>query len=367
MSHQAFFVASTGQHVGKTTTCLGLVSGMKKRFKDVGFLKPLGQETLLSQEGVLVDKDVILFKDYFGLQDPYEMMSPVVFSKGFTKDFLNGEISLSDLKELVNTCYHHLCEHNQALIVEGTGHVGVGSIAYLNNAEVASLLNIPMVLIASGGIGSCFDSLALNKGLCDLHGAKIAGVILNKVVEEKKEMIVDYMQKSLKRWDLPLLGVIPYDAFLSNPTFSDYATLFKQEILSGDSYKLRHFKHRRLIATSVEVYETLIVPSQLIITPASREDIILATLAKQQDLGFDLEGGMILTGMIPPKPFIIEKLKKAGFPTFYTPTNTFNTMIMISSYTSKLRKEDLPRVHEAIKVVEAHVDFDLLLNRVSKC
>ena len=43
LSKKAFFVAATGQHVGKTTTCLGLVSGLLKTHKNVGFIKPIGQ------------------------------------------------------------------------------------------------------------------------------------------------------------------------------------------------------------------------------------------------------------------------------------------------------------------------------------
>lgn len=366
MSKIAFFVASTGQHVGKTTTCLGLMSGLKKRFENVGFLKPLGQETVESGSGVLVDKDVILFKDYFGLNDPYEMMSPIVFSKGFTKDFLDDLVPQKTLEESLDVCFEHLKEHNECLVVEGTGHVGVGSIANLSNAQVAAKLKIPMVLIVSGGIGSCFDSLCLNKALCDLEKVKIAGIILNKVTSEKKEMVITYMQKALRRYDLPILGTIPYDAFLTNPTFSDYAHLFKAEIFSGYEERLRHFKHTRLIATSTEVYKTLIAPSQLVITPASREDIITATMSAQKHLGKDLEGGLILTGNLPPKPFLVEELKKAHIPAFYTPTNTYNSMKMITSYTAKLRKEDLPRVKEAIDIVESHVDFDLLLKRVSQ-
>ena len=34
------FVAATRQHVGKTTVSLALVSGLKKRFDKVGFIKP---------------------------------------------------------------------------------------------------------------------------------------------------------------------------------------------------------------------------------------------------------------------------------------------------------------------------------------
>jgi hypothetical protein len=33
---------------------------------------------------------------------------------------------------------------------------------------------------------------------------------------------------------------------------------------------------------------------------------------------------------------------------------------MINSYTTKIRSEDEPKIAEAIKVVESHIDFDLL-------
>ena len=366
---KAFFVASTGQHVGKTTTCLGLVSGLKKRFESVGFVKPIGQEHVETENGVSVDKDVLLFKDHFLLKDPYEMMSPVIFPKGFTRDYLDSKIPNASLVECIEYCYEYMKESNESIVVEGTGHVGVGTIAELDNAKVASLLGIKMVIIASGGLGSSFDAIALNKALCDKYNVPIAGIILNRVLPSKREMIIEYMTKALKRWDIPLLGCIPYDAFLANPTISDYANLFRAKFISGESFKYRHFKAVKLIATSLDVYQGLIQSSQLIITPATREDIILSTISSHWDLKIknphsDLEAGMILTGSQPPSEHILEELKKSNIPSFYTPTNTFESMKLISSYTAKLKNEDSPRVEEAIDLVEKHIDFDALLKAV---
>lgn len=366
---KAFFVASTGQHVGKTTTCLGLLSGLKKRFKDVGFIKPIGQEHVETENGISVDKDVLLFKDHFQLKDPYEMMSPVIFPRGFTRDYLDSKIPNESLVECIEYCYEHMISENDSIVIEGTGHVGVGTIAELDNAKVASLLGVKMVIIASGGLGSSFDAIALNKALCDVYQVPIAGIILNRVLPKKRDMIIEYMSKALKRWDIPLLGCIPYDAFLSNPTISDYASLFKTELISGEEFKYRHFEHIRLIATSLDVYMGLIAPSQLIITPASREDIILATLSKHWDVKIenphsDLKAGMILTGSQPPSKSLIEELKKSNVPCFYTPKNTYESMMHITSYTAKLRNEDSLRVEEAIDLVERHIDFDALLSAV---
>ena len=160
MGKVALFVAATGQNVGKTTTCLGLVSGLKKRFESVGFMKPVGQEHIETETGVHVDKDVVLFKSHFELKDSYEEMSPVLFPRGFTRDYLDGKVDHKDLVEKIGASYAAIAKRNEAFVVEGTGHTGVGSIVDLNNAQFAALLKCPVVLVASGGRGSAFDDLA---------------------------------------------------------------------------------------------------------------------------------------------------------------------------------------------------------------
>ena len=75
MKKQAIFMAATGQHVGKTTICLGLVHGLKKRLKNVGFIKPVGQRGVKIEDSLHVDKDVALFKRHFKLSHSFIDMS----------------------------------------------------------------------------------------------------------------------------------------------------------------------------------------------------------------------------------------------------------------------------------------------------
>lgn len=365
MSKKAFFVAATGQNIGKTTTCLGLVAGLKKRHGKVGFLKPVGQEYVETETGVSVDKDVLLFKSYFELEDSYEIMSPVLFPRGFTRDYLDGKVDHRELVARIEHSYRVVTERSPITVIEGTGHTAVGSIVDLNNAQVAALLKCPVILVASGGLGSSFDELALNWVQCEKYGVKVAGVILNRVLEEKREMIIEYMTKALNRWGTPLIGCIPYDAFLSMPTMSDFEQLFQTSLVTGEAFRLRHFQHIRLAATSVEIYRTLIVPNQLIITPADREDIILATLTRYWDLKIshpddDLETGLILTGKRPPKESIVSQIAKAKIPMLYVPVSSFVAMKMINTHTTKIKKEDVEKIEEAVKIVEENINFDLL-------
>jgi len=105
---------------------------------------------------------------------------------------------------------------------------------------------------------------------------------------------------------------------------------------------------------------------QLVITPASREDIIHSVLkrhliASKVD-GTDFQGGMILTGRHPPSPEICEQIRKVDIPTLYAPLHSYEAMKMITSYIAKIRMEDLPKVEKAISLVEENIDFNLMCN-----
>ena len=361
---KGIFIAATGQHVGKSTISLGLMAGLQERYKHVGFIKPVGQQHVQISPGVHVDKDVDLIRDFFHLKSPYEEMSPVLIPKGFTRDVLDKKISTDHLLNKIQVAYKKLESSNTYIVAEGTGHVGVGSVVGLNNAQVAAALGLDIVLLAAGGIGSAFDSLALNKSLCDFHGVKLRGVILNKVLPAKKEMIVDYFSKALEPWGVPLLGCIPYNEFLSTPSMADYESLFNNSLMSGQRYRFRHFTSRRMVATSLENFQQAVRPNQLIMTPATREDIILTIVEKHLQhrmlTGGDFGGGLILTGRRPPSSKSIEQLWQTDIPALHAPVRNYDAMTMISTFTAKTRKEDQAKIEAAIKTIQPFINFDLL-------
>ena len=359
----AIFIAATGQNVGKTTLCLGIIAALKKRYSSVGFIKPVGQRHVKIDGNTNVDKDVVLFKENFNLSANWSDMSPVIIPSGFTRSFLDKEITEEQMLHDIQAAYHNIASQNAYTVVEGTGHVGVGSIVNLNNAKIAAALGLNMVIIASAGLGSAFDELALNITMCRSYGVNIQGVILNRIQDNKREMILEYFPKALARWNVPLIGYVPYSEILNNPTMKDFEGLFNTTLLSGQNYYYRNFAHARLIAGSLEAYEAEILINQLVITPASREDIIIRTLTAHQvemENGGDFQGGMILTGRQPPTDEILEKIRCADIPIIYAPLCSYDAMKMITSFTAKIRKEDTAKISQAIKLVEKNVDFDLL-------
>lgn len=362
--NKGVFIAATGQHVGKTTLSLGLTAVLKKHLPSVGFIKPVGQQHV-TIDNVKVDKDVVLIKRQFDLNASWGDMSPVIIPSGFTKLYLDGGIDSDLLLNKIVECHERISHAHSFTLVEGTGHVGVGSILELSNARVASKLGLDIILISSGGLGSAFDELSLNLSLLKAWKVKVKGVILNKVLSEKKEMIEYYITKALNKHDIPVIGVVPYDPFLSKPTIQDFETLFETKLLSGESHRMRHFDNVRLVAGSVDAFYEELLPNQLIITPASRKDIIDATLMRHQEeitkWHKDYQGGLILTGRQPPLKEHMEAFKKVDMPILYAPLCSYDAMQMITSFTAKIQMADSEKIEKAIHLIEDHIDLNFIL------
>ena len=131
------FLAATGQNRGKTTASLGLLDGFRRRGYQTGFSKPVGQRTMII-DGQPCDEDANLMRRTFDLTDPFWAMSPVHIPRGFTKRYLNGGM-VEDMEAPIMTAQRHFAGH-EILLVEGTGHAGVGAVVGLSNAKVASML-----------------------------------------------------------------------------------------------------------------------------------------------------------------------------------------------------------------------------------
>ncbi|MCM8763099.1 MAG: dethiobiotin synthase, partial [Candidatus Omnitrophica bacterium] len=93
------FIAATKQNDGKTTVALGLIFNLQKRFKNIGFIKPIGQR-YLEEDGLKVDEDSLLIEKVgkaCGIKCGLKDMSPVAVEKGFTEKYLlkpdKGEIT----------------------------------------------------------------------------------------------------------------------------------------------------------------------------------------------------------------------------------------------------------------------------------
>ena len=119
------FVAATGKNCGKTTTCLALLHLARRKYSRVGFIKPIGPKPI-SLNGLTVDKDAALMAEIYSLKSQLKYMSPAIIYPDTTQKVLSGEPSANVFSTAIAKACAELERQCDFLIIEGSGHSGVG-------------------------------------------------------------------------------------------------------------------------------------------------------------------------------------------------------------------------------------------------
>ncbi|MBD3380509.1 MAG: AAA family ATPase [Candidatus Omnitrophica bacterium] len=358
------FIAATRQNVGKTTISLGLLAAMRKRFDGVGFIKPVGQR-YLEKHGFKVDEDSLLMDRIFDFGLPLDALSPVAIDKGFTERYLDGLVG-KDANKQITDSFRLVAEGRDMVVIEGTGHAGVGSVFDLSNADVAKMLGAGVILVSPGGIGNPIDVIMLNKALFDSKGVRIAGVIVNKVRPAKYEKVNKYVRLGLNRLGIPVLGVVPYMEMLDAPTLRDFKEELDMHVLCGEEFLDRQTK--KVLVGAMEVKEAVhfIENDCLMITPGDRTDL-LNHIIKMHSSRYKFRlrmTGLVLSGGMVPRRRVFNALKKAGIPVLMTRRDTYDVASRIHDLTVKIKSRDVNKIKIAIDMFEKHVDMDAVTRAI---
>jgi len=350
------FIAATRQNDGKTVISIGLFLALKKYVNKIGFIKPVGQKYLVI-DGKKVDKDAVLIKKIANLDDELEDMNPVAVEEGFTRQYLDNP-NKEYFENKIRESYKKISEGKDFVIIEGTGHAGVGSIFDLNNATVASLLNSPVIIISIGGIGRPADEICLNLPLFREKNVSVKGVIINKVIEEKKGTIEKYLKKFFSKINLNLLGLVPYIPYLTEPSLLQICEAVNGKIISGVDKMKEKIKNVVVGAMTPRHALDYFKPNSLLITPGDREDIILSALSISTQ---NLVKGIVLTGGLYPHKTILDLIKKYDFPTIIASDGTYEVASRINELAVKLTEDDIDKIEIAKKLIEENVNIEEIL------
>lgn len=356
------FISSIHQNAGKTTISLGLYQAFKELKFKTAFMKPVGQQVVAVGK-VNIDKDSYLLGNVYHLRKYLKNMSPVTIPRGFTEKYISNP-QRNRLKEAIEKSFQTLTRRKDAIIVEGTGHAGVGAVVDFSNADVAKLLGTKVIIISEGGIGRCIDEIILNKALFDLKGVEILGVIVNKVLPEKYEKIKSVLGRGLANKGIKLLGVIPTTPLLSRPTVDQIKDMLELKVLCGDKHLQRRVNHAIVAAMEPHNMIPYLKSGTLVLISGDRVDsILLAVSTHLTDEGKQLHiSGVILTGGLMPHPKIVDLLKKSQLPVLITSDDTYTVAGKIERLICKIQTEDDDKIKEATRLVKKYVDMKTIVD-----
>lgn len=352
------FVAATRQNDGKTTTCLGLFSALREVSEKVGFIKPVGQR-FIEVEGQKVDEDSVLMESIYHVGLPLMAMSPVAVDGSFTRRYLkNPDENLKVIIDKMSRAFDRTAYEQDFVIIEGSGHAGVGAVFDMSNAQVAKLMGAKAVIVAQGGIGRPVDEIAINKALFDKHGVEVIGAILNKVMPEKVDTIAEYAGAGLRRLGVPLLGVLPMQKQLAAPNLSQIVEEIGGRWLNGRE-KAANERILRVVIGAMTAKGVIdyLQPGVLIITPGDRDDIIFSAIASAGLSGKKVVSGIVLTRNILPHPKLMEMLARTNIPTVICSEESYAVASRINAMTVKTQPQDHDKIPIIANLVKDNVDL----------
>lgn len=360
--YKNIYVGATSQHVGKTTSTLGLVSSFMRRGLKVGYSKPVGQR-FLDIQNLRVDKDTILFSDLIHFDIVPEIHSPIILGPGATEAFLDNP-NPEEFHGMLLNAEKVLSSTNEIVIYEGTGHPGVGSIANVSNAKVAKLLNAGVIMVVEGGIGSTIDMLNMTTALFREEKVPIIGVIINKVIPEKMDKVHHYVGKWLEAEGYPLLGLMPYEKSLAYPLIKSVSEAVKgvitynadridnkvESIIAGSLIDLKELK---------DAQDLLLITATRSINEAIRKIDMISTSHGLKNCPLS---GIVATGEGQMDKFTIKYIEKNNLPLIRSDLDTYGAYLLVSKIEVKINRNTPWKVAKAIEMIDKNIDLERILD-----
>ncbi len=353
------FIAATRQNDGKTTASLGLIAALQNHFPRIGYIKPVGQRFVQIEEQK-IDEDSVLMDSVYQLNCPLVDMSPIAVEPAFTRKYLQSANNEALVKKIQDS-FDRVAWEKDFVLCEGSGHAGVGSVFDLSNAQVAKTLGCKVIIVSQGGIGKPIDEVSLNQALFEKEGVEIIGVIINKVHEEKIPEITRFVRSGLKRKGLDLLGVLPHEQLLSNPTVDLIREELRAEWLNPPPAFDTLVEDVVVGAMGVQNAMQFFKRGTLLITPGDREDILLAAGATTPPHSDEKMAGIVLTGGLRPSESVLKALQTLPIPVLLAKADSYQVASKVHNLTVKTRPTDAKKIALIRDIVAKHINVKKII------
>lgn len=206
-SHHGLFITATDTGTGKTAFATCLAKALSDRGARVHVRKPVESGCDQDANGRLLPSDAVALHEASGLTDPLETIAPYRFEAAVSPSRaakLEG-ISLT-IDDLEQACQINM-EQNGFLLVEGAGGFYSPLTSDGLNADLASRLCLPLLIMAPNRLG-VIGQILLTLEAVKRRNLPVAAIILNTLPDPEAPPELDNMEElSTLILDAPLFNV----------------------------------------------------------------------------------------------------------------------------------------------------------------
>lgn len=376
---QSIYITSAEGHSGKSTVALGVLDALSHATPRVGVFRAIARST--------IERDYVLemLLDHDGVDLPYDDCFGVTYDD-VRRD---PDAALATIVER----YKAVEAQCDAVVVVGSDYTDVGSPAELAyNARIAANLGAPVLLVLGGRsaqnqtqpeqLGSSLARTPEEVGqIADLalaeleHGrAKLFAVVANRADPERLDETIAALRRSVEAHSheasaapsgepVPVWA-IPEDRYLVAPSIRGIMRSVDGELIGGDPDRLTREALAVVVAgmSMVNVLPRLL-EGAVVVIPADRSEVLLATLLANASGTFPSISGIVLNGGFEiPEPVtrLLEGLG-SSVPIITTELGTYETSVRIMGTRGRLAADSQRRYDTALALFEQSVDTDELL------
>jgi dethiobiotin synthetase len=229
MKSKGIFIIGIDTEIGKTTIAAGLSNLLFQKGIEIGVMKPFATGIKRYSKD-FKSLDTKMLKDASGNKDNDNIINPFFYSIPTAPYLAKKILKINeniDIEEILNK-YKEIENRHDFTIVEGIGGLMVPLSKDFSVADLASIINIPIILITSNRIGS-INHIIMTSRLAILYKLKIKGIIINnkcKFLETYYKLITNSLPRIVEELtQCKVLATIPY---IKKPTAKKIANILEK-------------------------------------------------------------------------------------------------------------------------------------------
>jgi phosphate acetyltransferase len=347
------YITAMEPQSGKSVVALGLMELLSPRVDRLGFFRPI----VPSGDGPDPQIDLIRRR--------YQIDASADELRALTQDEASAIPAYDELRKRVVAEYKALEPRFDFILCEGTDFTSATSaLDYGLNADLANELGAPVLVVVKGGTpDETVASVRAARNSLKHKGCTIFGVLVNRVPEH---LVEDVRRKLAEQDGDEPVYVVPERPELAYPTIAEVAAELDAKVLAGNDEQLdREVRDIRVAAMSVEHFIEDLVDGTLVIVPADRPDILVASLASMVSPAIPTVAGVVVSGDYPLTDTLRRLVESAPFPVIETEKPVHVAAATVQSVRPLLRADSERKIATALGAFDAGVDTAELDRRIA--
>jgi uncharacterized protein len=356
MATKYLLVASTEACSGKSATIVGIADRLQEKGIKIAYTQPVVAGNVSEQEASdpqTVNNDAGLMAKALSL--PAERIGAPLLTLDATRtnDRLTG-IDRQDYPQLLKTSVQL---PGDLVILEGGANLHEGSLFDLATTQIAETLNARVLLVNRYDPISSIDILLSAQ---QQLGNRLLGVVINDIPRDRVAAVQTVLVPYLEAAGIPVIAVVHRNGLLRSVTVKQLVQQLDAEVLCRPDRLDLMVESLSIGAMNVNsALEYFRKGNNMaVVTGGDRADIQLAALETSTQC-------LILTGHLPPQPFILSRAEDLEIPILSVDLDTLTTVEIIDRAFGQVRLQETIKINCARQLFGDHCEIDRLMSMLN--